>query len=486
MSGSYYERWKRSGGLETQTTEHAAVHSRDEGHNQMERLRSIDERLQGCQGIVNQLVGRVGECEHRTEASTKLAQLTQHLTEQTTEESSEALQELRSKCLRQEEVMKKLITDFDALRQVQEINVSRAHSNNNQFVHEQILKVQNRYKEQLVSEVQQLRSEMDAKLQAIATETSNEVKMVATQLSNAMTDLHNDMASLKDYIKEEVRAVKLHCDNKIDVLTGKGTHNESVMNDMNAFQSSVIANVNTLQQHCRKLDEQFAEQRVRVRNMGNLDDKVTELDKKILDIDRLKTDFGEHVTAFKSHLQKQTNRANDTAAAIQQLIEMTDTSRAAISSEITGVKDWAMRCLQKLRKRTEQAMHEARLLKGEYTALATQVGRTHASNERQQQVMNELLTQQTEKAALLGKMVDREIDLKRHPRERSRSPKKNPDLEWELAERAKALNDQYMDAKSRVKCAHKKLLQEQGKKVKSPRASRREQIHNQLQDLQVM
>eukprot|EP01061_Rhynchopus_euleeides_P023508 TRINITY_DN38255_c0_g1_i1.p1 TRINITY_DN38255_c0_g1~~TRINITY_DN38255_c0_g1_i1.p1 ORF type:complete len:481 (+),score=170.70 TRINITY_DN38255_c0_g1_i1:77-1519(+) len=473
MSSGYYDKWRKGSGSAPSEGYKTAV------DGQVERLRYMEERLQGCQSVIDRLVSRVGECESRAEASSRLAQLTQQVAEQSTEESGEAFQELQARSRRQEEVIKKLINEVDTLHAVRDTERDRSlHSKPSQaqletLLHSKMEDMRRSLSEQMREQMDELRADYDHRLLRVTKDTQADVRKAATQLSKAMEDLHTDMNALKDFVKDEVKAVRHYCDSRIKVIdeqdrrAGK-SHEE--MSDFATFQSSVVSNVVALQQHCRKLEGQVAEHTTLLKHASGVDERIDHHDQRFLELDRLKADFGEHVGVFKGHLQKQTKRASDTSTAIQQLIEMTDASRAAITTEIMGVKEWAMRCLQRLRKRTEHALQDSRIARDEVLEVAAKLNRTESARERTA-ALGDLLSQQTEKVLL--DVVDKEAHAFRdrgRGRERNPSDSRSPscEYEWDAAGCARALHDHYLDAKARAKVTHRDLSED---RIESARRS---------------
>eukprot|EP00755_Sulcionema_specki_P021593 Sspe_Gene.13540::Locus_4633_Transcript_1_2_Confidence_0.286_Length_1636::g.13540::m.13540 len=407
-SGGYYDKWKRGGGS-----------PRFDPSGEMMRL--YDDRINACQDNVDQLASRVSVCEDRTEASAKLAQLTQNLTEQKFDELGGGIHELRQRNKRHDELLKKLIMDVDDIAQSRhDDDLESAFTLKWQRSNEAVASLQDstrRYFSQhdaLAGEVADIRSDFDRRMADFQSEVRSELQQLAMQLTRGMTEVHQDVASLREQVREEARAIRTHCEARIDQHKAPQTSP-----DAEAFRSNVVANVNALQQHCRTIDEQFAEHRNQLRNVTHrCDERFSEVESKVAHGDHrlqsLRNEFGEHVSAYREHLQQQTQRSQETAGVIQQLIEMTETGRVAVSSEINSVKDWALRNMQRLRKRAEQALHDVRLLKEEHAVLAVQVERTTSVSDKQHQVMTELLTQQTEKANILSRMVDKEIETRRN------------------------------------------------------------------------
>ena len=498
MSSGYYDKWRRGDERQAQPQ----VQQRNMVDGQVERLHYMEDRLQGCQSVIDRLVNRVGECETRTEASSRLAQLTQQVAEQSTEESGEVILELQARSRRQEEVIKKLIGEVDRMHATREADRDKTllqKSSQHQTETSTAAKVDTLHRT-LTEQMDDMRADFEHRLSVATQDSRAELKKTATQLSKGMTDLHSDMTMLKDFVKEEVKSVRQYCDAQVAAVTDaesvkKRVRSEEERDDFETFQSSVVSNVMSLQQHCRKLDMQLAEQATLLRtgSVGNIDTRLEGLDQRMVELDRLKADFGEHVTVFKGHLQKQTKRAGDTSTAIQQLIEMTDASRAAITTEVMGVKEWAMRCLQRLRKRTETALQDSRLARDEVVELSSRVTRSQNSNERHAAVMTELLSQQAEKT-FMHDLVDKDHshthihhthghahsrsykdDRPRRDDHRTRSASRSPsrELDWEVAESARAFHDHYSEAKSRAKHTQKAMAEERGDRERSSRTARK-------------
>ncbi|KAJ9471504.1 hypothetical protein DIPPA_26213 [Diplonema papillatum] len=590
---SYYDKWKQS--LPAHDAAPAAGQSSARSFDamvdgQVDALRTMESRLHSCQSMLNQLTGRVGEVEQKTEASTRLVQLTQHMTEQTNEESSTIVDELKARHRRQEDVIKKLITDVERLstraNETRNSIVSESHA-----VDDMEARLTQRFNDQLQMEAHRLQSESERRMQLAEQDVKNDMTQLATKLTKGMTELHGDMEELAAYVKEEAKAARAHAAQQAADLRSEfdemlETHRREVdqgarqhrkdpsadpaaqpllaqveamvaqaraqkesaqalvdqnKHERDAFEKSVASNLSSVLQHLRRLDEQVAEHAVQHRRHAKTGEKLETLQKCAGEVENLKAGFSDHVATFKAHLQRQSQRAVETAAAIQQLIEMTDTSRAAVSSEIAAVKDWAVRCLQRLRKKIELAAQQVRVVKDGCASVEGQVSRFHASSERNQQLLSELLTQQAQKAAVLGHIVDHELDKAayasphqqqhhqpcRQPQPayaaaRSSSlpaaapprPVEDPLLdapacrsshhckqakpaggghpsEDDVARRAQALNEHYNAAKQRVKSAQKRLSHAAGDaETRETRVSRetrhrkrREQVSSQLRDL---
>eukprot|EP01060_Flectonema_neradi_P022012 TRINITY_DN3017_c4_g1_i1.p1 TRINITY_DN3017_c4_g1~~TRINITY_DN3017_c4_g1_i1.p1 ORF type:complete len:453 (+),score=84.26 TRINITY_DN3017_c4_g1_i1:55-1413(+) len=450
MTEGYLDKWKQP----YPRQEHGSINA------EVERLREVEQRIQRCQGTVDKLSGRVGDCEHRTDASTKLVQLTQQYSEKSAEESANVLR-------KQEDLIRKLASEVEDLSIHRSMNITAAPSNSN---------------------ISQLRQEiLDEVKTEIKVAVQQELKHVTSQITKSMMDIHNDMQALRTYISNEIRNVTTYCDTKIDSISSN-SNNQQQDRDYEVFQNSVISNVNALQQHCRALDEKVAETKSAFKEM--------KLDEKLSHFATLKADFAAHVQTQKDTLERQGIRAADTSAAIQQLVEMTETCRATMSTEISSVKDWALRCLQRLRKRTETAVHQSRLLKDDMSALKIAIGQSNAQQERQHHVMSELINHQTGKAAVLGDIIDREIASKRTQTSRLRSSsdedlfsfeppkpiKEHAPLNLNADQRTAVLNSKYAAMKNKLECTHKKLSK--GYKTDEKRYSKRRQhIASQLNDV---
>ena len=488
MSSGYYDKWRKAGGpgpsRDSTRTDDAAFADLVDG--QCDRVREMEARLRGCQGVIDSLVGRVGECETRTEAGQRLAQLTRQVTEQSFEESGEALSQLHARSRRQEDVIKKLIEEIDLLH-ADRAAAGGAGAAGAAAVPDAAA-LRRAVDEQVQAALRGLRAEVDERFEASAQETHNDVKRMVSQVTTAMADLHTDMTSLKEFVREEVRATRRHCDEQLKGVAAKAAsataaaaaasaaaqkQSETDRGDDEdegggeAFQSRVVSNMVALQQHCRKLDAQAAEHTLQLRSVEAAVPRLDEVDRRMLGLEKLKADFGEHMGVFKGHLQKQTKRAVDTATAIQQLIEMTDASRAAIGTEITGVKDWAMQCLQRLRKRTEGAMQDARLARDDVAELSSTLTRGQVSQDRHADVLRELLTQQAGKASILHDALDKKVKAKAAAaaaaaaaaplQQRAAAAAADDEGGWEPADATRALHDHYAKAKTRAADAQREL-----------------------------
>ena len=450
MTEGYLDKWKSSYFKQEDGSIDAEV----------DRLREVEMRIQRCQGTMEKLSGRVGDCEHRTDASTKLVQLTQQYSEKSAEESTNVLR-------KQDDLIRKIASEMEDLSLHKSINVAPSNIN-----------------------IPQLRQDMmdDIKTE-VKLAVQQELKHVTSQVTQSMLDLHNDMQALRGYITTEVRNVTSYCDNKIESISSSSVKNHHDK-DNEIFKNSVISNVNALQQHCRSLDEKVAETKNAFREMR--------IDEKLSEFASLKTDFASHVQSYRDTLDRQGKRAADTSVAIQQLVEMTETSRASLGTEMSNIKDWALRCLQRLRKRTEAAVHDTRLLKDDMNSLKATVGQSNAQQERQHHVMSELINQQSGKAVILEDIIDRELATKRTHSSRLRSssdeelfnfkqPKSRDPSPFSLnpEQRSAALNTKYAAMKSKLECTHKKLAKScRADKTDEKRYSKRRQhIASQLHDV---
>eukprot|EP01065_Artemidia_motanka_P032737 TRINITY_DN39720_c0_g1_i1.p1 TRINITY_DN39720_c0_g1~~TRINITY_DN39720_c0_g1_i1.p1 ORF type:complete len:498 (+),score=222.79 TRINITY_DN39720_c0_g1_i1:62-1495(+) len=413
--GGYTDMWRRQAAAEM-------AHA-DRAEWQIERVVALEEQVADQQRSIDRLSDGVADCSDRAEAAARLAEL-QHMQLQPLQRIAEQrdgdlrahgglrdeLRAAAARSQRHDELIAALREEVAALaavpQQLSTLHDTIAAAQREQArCHEGVQAVKDEHRRVL----QQLHdSQRDPRAgDDVQQEVRGSVAALTAQMAHSVDALRAQM-------KDEISRVQAKCDARVEAAEQRAQH---------AVQEARAATeeLRELRQVVQLRQAEIAQQRRSDTERASLADSVRgvveEVAARVADCERqisvLRTDLAEHVAVYRSHLHQQTAASEETANAVQRMLSSVEDSRREIAGDLSGVRDWAARNMQRLKKRVELTAQELRQVQDGCSALSEAQSKQAETAEREQRLLRELLRQQTEKAGLLAEMVDRHVDGRR-------------------------------------------------------------------------
>eukprot|EP00756_Hemistasia_phaeocysticola_P005492 Hpha_TRINITY_DN13349_c0_g3::TRINITY_DN13349_c0_g3_i1::g.95190::m.95190 len=421
MSGGYTDMWRR------RTLDHSdsgAERTLEWGSTQNERVRVLEERMEHQQRAIDRLADGVADSADRADAATKLAELHQTQMQpllQRLVEHREAdtratgilrdeLRTVSGRAQRQDEVVAGLREELAAFS-----GLSKQH----EALRELVLSTQ-REQEGLGATLQGAREEHRRLLQQIGDfrrepqRLAEEIQEMRAASASTAEEVGVVVERLRGEMRDELQRIQARCDARIEAAERRALQAAQEAHRATEELREVRAALQRVadgEQQRRKRDAERGSLGESVR--GAIEDIAQRMAGLERDHCAFRADYAEQVTKHKAHLAQQTVAGEETAAALQRVITGAEESRKEIATDLSGVRDWAARNMQRLKKRIEIAAQDLQQVRDQCGSLSDSQGRHAAAADREQRMLRELLRQQTDKASLLADMVDRHVDTRR-------------------------------------------------------------------------
>eukprot|EP01062_Namystynia_karyoxenos_P069794 TRINITY_DN6524_c1_g1_i1.p1 TRINITY_DN6524_c1_g1~~TRINITY_DN6524_c1_g1_i1.p1 ORF type:complete len:493 (+),score=233.72 TRINITY_DN6524_c1_g1_i1:71-1549(+) len=393
---------------------------------QADRLLALEERVSEQQRSIDRLGDGVADVADRAEAATRLAELQQmhmqplqRVAEQreadvrVTSGLKEELRAVQARGQRHDDLLARLRDELAALAPL-------AHQH--KALHDAVAATQ-QDQERCYDAVQALRDEQRdllrqlQELQSEARRRSDDVQQEArAAAAAAAAQAAQSLDTLRQQMREELNAVQGRCEARVEAAERRA---QQAAQEARRLAEELRELRQVVQQQALQVGGAEAERRRHSEHAAQVAGEALrvgteELRMRLAEAERrqeaLRSDFAEHVAAYRAHLHQQTATSEETAAAVQRMMTAADEGRRSVAEDLSGVRDWAVRNMQRLKKRIELSAQELRQLQDGHSALSEAQQRQAAAAEREQRLLRELLRQQTEKAGLLAEMVDRQLD----------------------------------------------------------------------------
>eukprot|EP00760_Papus_ankaliazontas_P016195 PhM_4_TR16768/c0_g1_i1/m.75271 len=342
---------------------------------------------------------------------TKLLKLTQSLHEEREYEMKKEMEEMRHKNRKLEQMNARLANNIDELRGQMNYAIDE-NRKTNQLVQE-VAQRQNmnadveRLESKVINlshEVVEMRSQSETRLSQVHEDIARQIERWTTTLEgNADNNAARRVTELEDRIESRLAEHSERIFNSVTEVT------RTVSDVKSGVETTVRSDIAALDDAIAKLRTDF--DKVLADTVNSVEDAFSDRMKEFEErVQALHVSMSEYVHNYRVHVEQNTQKTDEICNSLKQLLEVHDTTRSVLSSDMESLKEWMQKLGQKLKGKLEIVTSEVKLTKEDQMKLMTEmVKQRSAVSQKEKDALIEILSSKSNDATQASKKVEEQL-----------------------------------------------------------------------------